>query len=51
MEYNEEIDATLRSLEEKYVHNVYDAIAPHFHSTRFAIWPKVIISEKSASTE
>jgi hypothetical protein len=23
------------------VHRVYDAIAPHFSATRFAIWPKV----------
>lgn len=28
-------------IEKKYVHNVYDAIAPHFSSTRFAKWPKV----------
>ncbi|KAJ4701252.1 alkylated DNA repair protein alkB-like 8-like [Melia azedarach] len=28
-------------LEKKYVHRVYDAIAPHFSSTRFAKWPKV----------
>ncbi|XP_031273098.1 tRNA (carboxymethyluridine(34)-5-O)-methyltransferase [Pistacia vera] len=28
-------------LEKKYVHHVYDAIAPHFSSTRFAKWPKV----------
>ncbi|XP_022768282.1 alkylated DNA repair protein alkB homolog 8-like [Durio zibethinus] len=28
-------------LEKKYVHCVYDAIAPHFSSTRFAKWPKV----------
>ncbi|XP_057830695.2 tRNA (carboxymethyluridine(34)-5-O)-methyltransferase isoform X2 [Cryptomeria japonica] len=29
------------AIEKKYVHNVYDAIAPHFSSTRFAKWPKV----------
>ncbi|KAF8377266.1 hypothetical protein HHK36_030641 [Tetracentron sinense] len=28
-------------IEQKYVHRVYDAIAPHFSSTRFAKWPKV----------
>lgn len=28
-------------IERTYVHKVYDAIAPHFSSTRFAKWPKV----------
>nr|XP_043636342.1 tRNA (carboxymethyluridine(34)-5-O)-methyltransferase [Erigeron canadensis] len=28
-------------IEKKYVHLVYDAIAPHFSATRFAKWPKV----------
>lgn len=28
-------------IEKKYVHSVYDAIAPHFSATRFAKWPKV----------
>ncbi|KAL6912125.1 hypothetical protein ACP4OV_000930 [Aristida adscensionis] len=28
-------------IEKKYVHRVYDSIAPHFSSTRFAKWPKV----------
>lgn len=28
-------------IEKKYVHRVYDAIAPHFSATRFAKWPKV----------
>uniref|UniRef100_A0A7N0ULY3 Methyltransferase type 11 domain-containing protein n=1 Tax=Kalanchoe fedtschenkoi TaxID=63787 RepID=A0A7N0ULY3_KALFE len=28
-------------IEKKYVHCVYDAIAPHFSATRFAKWPKV----------
>ncbi|KAJ7959061.1 alkylated DNA repair protein alkB-like 8-like [Quillaja saponaria] len=28
-------------IEKNYVHRVYDAIAPHFSSTRFAKWPKV----------
>lgn len=28
-------------IEKKYVHGVYDAIAPHFSSTRFSKWPKV----------
>ena len=34
-------EAHLQRLEEQYVHNVYNAIAPHFSSTRFAVWPKV----------
>lgn len=28
-------------IEKKYVHRVYDAIAPHFSATRFAKWPRV----------
>lgn len=28
-------------IEKRYVHRVYDAIAPHFSATRFAKWPKV----------
>ncbi|XP_071737740.1 tRNA (carboxymethyluridine(34)-5-O)-methyltransferase [Rutidosis leptorrhynchoides] len=28
-------------IEKKYVHRVYDAIAPHFSATRYAKWPKV----------
>ncbi|GFQ02807.1 alkylated DNA repair protein alkb homolog 8 [Phtheirospermum japonicum] len=32
---------TTPEIEKKYVHCVYDAIAPHFSSTRFAKWPKV----------
>ncbi|KAF4369956.1 hypothetical protein G4B88_016117 [Cannabis sativa] len=28
-------------IEKKFVHRVYDAIAPHFSSTRYAKWPKV----------
>ncbi|KAK0142666.1 Alkylated DNA repair protein alkB 8 [Merluccius polli] len=28
-------------LEEEYVHRVYDAIAPHFSSTRHSPWPRV----------
>ena len=27
-------------MEDAYVHQVYEHIAPHFSSTRFAIWPK-----------
>lgn len=34
-------------IEKKYVHHVYDAIAPHFSSTRFAKWPKVATFLKS----
>lgn len=33
--------ADVKRLEQEYVHDVYNAIAPHFSSTRFAIWPKV----------
>ncbi|KAL0051627.1 hypothetical protein WJX82_010933 [Trebouxia sp. C0006] len=33
--------ADLRRMEQEFVHDVYNAIAPHFSSTRFAIWPKV----------
>lgn len=29
------------TLEDKNVRDVYDAIAPHFGATRFAVWPKV----------
>ncbi|GLI71013.1 hypothetical protein VaNZ11_016129, partial [Volvox africanus] len=36
-----EEEARLSALEAEYVHKVYDAIAPHFSATRFAIWPKV----------
>jgi len=34
-------DQLSEQLESAYVHQVYDAIAPHFSATRFAIWPKV----------
>jgi len=37
-------DADLRHMEQEFVHDVYNAIAPHFSSTRFAIWPKVLIT-------
>lgn len=46
-EEENEISSSLSSvkstpeIEKKYVHRVYDAIAPHFSSTRFAKWPKV----------
>ncbi|CAA6664460.1 unnamed protein product [Spirodela intermedia] len=30
-----------RRSKKKFVHHVYDAIAPHFSATRFARWPKV----------
>ena len=35
-------EADLQRLEQQFVHDVYNAIAPHFSSTRFAIWPKVL---------
>ena len=34
-------EAELQRLEQEFVHDVYNAIAPHFSATRFAIWPKV----------
>jgi hypothetical protein len=34
-------EAAARKLEALHVHQVYDAIATHFSSTRFAVWPKV----------
>ncbi|TYI76008.1 hypothetical protein E1A91_D06G047200v1 [Gossypium mustelinum] len=37
-------------IEKKYVHHVYDAIAPHFSSTRFAKWPKVAAFLESLPT-
>lgn len=47
-ESNASPEAQLRQLEEHYVHNVYDAIAPHFHATRFAIWPKVMAAMEAS---
>lgn len=38
------------ALEKKYVHHVYDAIAPHFSATRFAKWPKVATFINSLSS-
>ena len=37
-----ETEADLQRLEQEFVHDVYNAIAPHFSATRFAIWPKVM---------
>ncbi|GFR41729.1 hypothetical protein Agub_g2480, partial [Astrephomene gubernaculifera] len=37
----EDEESRLAALEAEYVHKVYDAIAPHFSATRFAIWPRV----------
>lgn len=37
-------EAHLQRMEQEFVHDVYNAIAPHFSSTRFAIWPKVFIT-------
>lgn len=34
-------NAAIPEIEKKYVHKVYDAIAPHFSATRFAKWPRV----------
>ena len=33
--------STPAQMEVLHVHDVYDAIAPHFSATRFSIWPKV----------
>ena len=33
-------EAASRAFEEGHVHEVYEAIAGHFSSTRFAVWPK-----------
>lgn len=38
-------EADLQRLEQEFVHDVYNAIAPHFSSTRFAIWPKVRLAQ------
>lgn len=35
--------ADLQRLEQEFVHDVYNAIAPHFSATRFAVWPKVCL--------
>lgn len=35
------LDRQLAALEAQHVHAVYNAIAPHFASTRFAVWPRV----------
>ena len=37
-------EADLQRMEQEFVHDVYNAIAPHFSSTRFAIWPKVFVT-------
>jgi alkylated DNA repair protein alkB family protein 8 len=34
-------EASLQHLEDLHVNAVYNAIAPHFSATRFAVWPKV----------
>jgi hypothetical protein len=34
-------DRQLAALESQFVHSIYNAIAPHFAATRFAVWPKV----------
>ncbi|CAM6087992.1 unnamed protein product [Calypogeia fissa] len=37
------ISLSAPEIEKRYVHKVYDAIAPHFSATRFAKWPKVAL--------
>jgi predicted HD phosphohydrolase len=41
------LELAARRLEALHVHSVYDAIAPHFSATRFAIWPKVGVAEQA----
>ena len=36
-------NAAIPEIEKRYVHKVYNAIAPHFSDTRFAKWPKVAL--------
>jgi alkylated DNA repair protein alkB family protein 8 len=36
-------NAATPEIEKRYVHKVYNAIAPHFSDTRFAKWPKVAL--------
>ncbi|KAF9112201.1 hypothetical protein BGX27_003802 [Mortierella sp. AM989] len=38
---SEEPDMTSEQKEQEYVHNVYQAIAPHFSATRYKPWPVV----------
>lgn len=50
-EHNSSVGAKVTpEIEMKYVHRVYDAIAPHFSSTRFAKWPKVAAFLSSLSS-
>ena len=42
-----EAEADLQRLEQEFVHDVYNAIAPHFSATRFAIWPKVMCTPQA----
>ena len=37
-------ECTAADMEGRHVHAVYEVIAAHFSSTRFAIWPKVCLS-------
>lgn len=34
-------EAACQQMEDRFVNDVYNTIAPHFNSTRFAVWPKV----------
>lgn len=38
-----QFNAAVPEIEKRYVHKVYNAIAPHFSDTRFAKWPKVAL--------
>jgi alkylated DNA repair protein alkB family protein 8 len=40
-QYDTTVDNWVEKMEGGHVQNVYEAIAPHFSATRFAIWPKV----------
>ena len=37
-------ERTAADMEGRHVHAVYEVIATHFSSTRFAVWPKVCLS-------
>lgn len=38
-----QFNAAVPEIEKRFVHKVYNAIAPHFSDTRFAKWPKVAL--------
>lgn len=40
---SKQFNPAIPEIEKRYVHKVYNAIAPHFSDTRFAKWPKVAL--------